>query len=58
MNITLQVLRGKADVGDLSEAQIVVLNDDSFPMNVQDDEDELEMVKGFMLHCYHTLKSE
>ena len=58
MNITLSVLSGKADVGDLSEAQIVVLNDDVFPMGVEDQKDEIEMVKGFMLHCYHTLKSE
>mmetsp|Transcript_61389 Transcript_61389/g.168544 ORF Transcript_61389/g.168544 Transcript_61389/m.168544 type:complete len:179 (-) Transcript_61389:39-575(-) len=27
-------------------------------MGVEDQKDEIEMVKGFMLHCYHTLKSE
>ena len=58
MDIEMEVFKGKADVGDLSRATIVVLNDDSFPMNVQDKSDQFAMVKGFIMHNYHILKTE
>ena len=58
MDITLSVSAGKADAGDLSTATIIILNDDSFPMNVKDKTDQFAMVKGFIYHCYHILKSE
>ena len=58
MFVDLEVYRGKADVGDLSRTTIVVLNDDKFPMNVEDPNNDYEMVKGFIMHNYHLLKND
>jgi hypothetical protein len=65
MDIELSVFKGKADVGDLNCATIVVLNDDTFPMNIQIKPEErlflknqFKMVYGFIEHNYHILKTE
>lgn len=65
MDIQLSVFKGKADVGDLDCATIVVLNDDKFPMDIDiPPEDllkttnQLKMVYGFIEHNYHILKNE
>jgi len=65
MDIELSVFKGKADVGDLNCATIVVLNDDTFPMNIQIKPEErlflknqFKMVYAFIEHNYHILKTE
>mmetsp|Transcript_29159 Transcript_29159/g.78242 ORF Transcript_29159/g.78242 Transcript_29159/m.78242 type:complete len:446 (-) Transcript_29159:56-1393(-) len=58
MMVDLWVHKGKADVGDIHRTTIVVLNDDKFPMNVEDPTNEYEMVKGFIMHNYHLLHNE
>mmetsp|Transcript_47816 Transcript_47816/g.133067 ORF Transcript_47816/g.133067 Transcript_47816/m.133067 type:complete len:596 (+) Transcript_47816:38-1825(+) len=59
MNLRLQILDGEehCKLGDLYQTRIIILNDDTFPMNA-DPDDEIAMLKGFLVHNFIEVSTE
>ena len=52
----LENLKGNAVFG-MDRATVIILNDDPFPQGVEDLEDEVAVIKGFVHHNYNDLKT-
>ena len=53
----MENLTGNAVYG-MDRTTVIILNDDVFPQGVEDIEDQVAIIKGFVQHNYNDLKKE